>query len=211
MIVVTDDLESHGRRLDEDHGLGSVDGGRHEGHGTGNRIVPLGGDYVELMAVVDDGEAVASPLGRWVTDRVASGGGPSAVCLRTDDLDAVCRRLGLEPMPMSRARPDGRVVAWRLAGLEEALGPEAMPFFIEWEGDGADHPGAMEVAHRVPVTGIAAVEIGGDSDAVHQRLGGPVTGVTPVGGSPGIERLIIATADGAEIVMDRPGTGCATG
>ena len=41
----------------------SVAGGAHEGVGTHNRLVPLGADYVELLAIADPDEAAASPLG----------------------------------------------------------------------------------------------------------------------------------------------------
>ena len=69
VIVVVDDLDAAAARLLDEHGLASLPGGRHEGHGTGNRIVPLGPDYLELMAVVDADEAVGSPLGAWVAER----------------------------------------------------------------------------------------------------------------------------------------------
>ena len=48
-------------------------GGRHPGHGTANRIVPLGSSYIELMAVVDRVEADSSPLGSWVERRLVDG------------------------------------------------------------------------------------------------------------------------------------------
>lgn len=201
MIVVTDDLEEAAHRLEAEHGVASVAGGRHEGHGTGNRIVPLGSDYVELMAVVDEDEARAGPLGRWVAERAAAGGGPSAVCLRTDDLDGVCRRLGLEPIPMTRERPDGGVVRWRLAGLEAALGPERLPFFIQWEVAEADHPARTPVDHGAAVDGIATVEVGGDPAAVAARLGEPVPGVDPVGGPPGVGRITLRRPDGEPVVL----------
>src|SRR5262245_6695165 len=70
VIVVVADLDSAAGRLYREHGLASVAGGRHAGHGTGNRIVPLGSTYIELMAVVDPDEAASSPVGSWVGQRV---------------------------------------------------------------------------------------------------------------------------------------------
>ena len=61
VIVTVHELDAAARRYHEEHGLGSVPGGRHAGHGTGNRIVPLGTSYIELMAVVDGDEAASSP------------------------------------------------------------------------------------------------------------------------------------------------------
>ena len=52
--------------LAADFDLPSVDGGRHPGWGTANRIVPLGDTYIELVTVVDEAEAAQSPFGRWV-------------------------------------------------------------------------------------------------------------------------------------------------
>jgi hypothetical protein len=39
------------------YGLASIEGGRHPGWGTANRIIPLGDAYIELVTVVDDEEA----------------------------------------------------------------------------------------------------------------------------------------------------------
>ena len=83
VIVAVADLDEAARRYDEQHGLTALAGGRHAGHGTGNRIVPLGGSYIELMGVVDREEAAASPLGSWLGRRLEEiGEGPAALCLR---------------------------------------------------------------------------------------------------------------------------------
>jgi hypothetical protein len=73
VIVAVADLDVAAAALEREHGLASVAGGRHPGHGTGNRIVPLGDSYLELMAVVDEDEASASPLGALALP-LASGG-----------------------------------------------------------------------------------------------------------------------------------------
>ncbi|MCU1449231.1 MAG: hypothetical protein JWP02_1401, partial [Acidimicrobiales bacterium] len=119
VIVAVSDLEEAGRRYDEQHGLASVDGGRHPGHGTGNRIVPLGSSYIELMAVVDRDEAASSGLGSWLAQRLGEvGEGPAALCLRTDDIETVGLRTGREPLAMTRTRPDGVELGWHLMGLD---------------------------------------------------------------------------------------------
>ncbi len=153
VIVVVEDLETAARRYDDELGLASVAGGRHVGHGTGNRIVPLGSSYIELMAVVDRDEAATSPVGSWVQRRLAEvGEGPGALCLRTDDIDAVARRTGHQPLAMSRTRPDGVQLDWHLVAHDAAFG-EGLPFFIQWHVDDADHPGAARVEHRVAAVG----------------------------------------------------------
>ena len=102
VIFAVRDFDDFAGRLRSDHGLGSAPGGAHPGHGTGNRIVPLGADYIELMSVVDAEEAAASPLGRWVTERVASGEGPAALCLRSDDITRQHAALALPGRCISR-------------------------------------------------------------------------------------------------------------
>ncbi len=92
VIVVVHDLDAAARRYDKQLGLGSVAGGRHAEHGTGNRIVPLGDSYIELMAVVDRDEAASSSLGSWVERRL--GEAPVALCLRTDDIEAAAESTG---------------------------------------------------------------------------------------------------------------------
>jgi len=160
VIVLVPDLERGAAQLFDRFGLSSVPGGRHAGHGTGNRVVPLGADYLELMAVVDPVEAAESPLGRWAAAHTTADLVPAALCLRTDDIDSIATRLGEEPEAMSRRRPDGSVLSWHLAGLGGMLGPDSLPFFIEWHCDPADHPGAIPVDHRVETVGITGLTIG---------------------------------------------------
>jgi len=47
---------------------------RHEGLGTHHRIVPLGGGYLEILAVADAGEAARSRLGRTLAAGIARAG-----------------------------------------------------------------------------------------------------------------------------------------
>ena len=64
VIYATRDLDDAAGRIERELGLVSLPGGRHEGLGTQNRIVPLGGGYLELLAVADLPEATASDFGR---------------------------------------------------------------------------------------------------------------------------------------------------
>ena len=196
VIIAVQDLDGAAERIYYEYGLRSVPGGRHPGHGTGNRIIPLGPDYIELMAVVDQEEAATSPLGRFVTSFLADGERPMAVCLRTDDIDSIAHRLGLESIPMSRVRPDGVELSWHLAGLERALGDERLPFFIEWHVDPAELPGRSSVDHRTSVDGLAWVEVGGDSIAVAATLGGEDVPIRHVAGPNGPKRVAVRTATG---------------
>ncbi len=201
VIIVVADVDSAARRLYQEHGLASVAGGHHAGHGTGNRIVPLGSNYIELMAVVDRDEAASSPLGSWVAQRLVEvGEGPVALCLRTDDITATARRTGYTPLAMSRTRPDGVELAWQLVALQAALA-EGLPFFIHWHVDDADHPGRELVEHRCAPIGIDWVEIGGDEDRLASWLGGHELPLRHVQGPPGPHRLAVARAAGEPILI----------
>jgi hypothetical protein len=201
VIVAVRDLDEAARRYDEQHGLTSLEGGRHAGHGTGNRIVPLGSSYIELMAVVDREEAASSPLGSWLGQRLFEASeGPAALCLRTDDIEAVARRTGREPLAMSRTRPDGVQLDWHLVALDAAL-TEGLPFFIQWHVDDADHPGRAPVEHRAQAVGIEWVEVGGDPDRLATWLGPNELPLRPVEGASGPRRAAVRVANGESLVI----------
>jgi Glyoxalase-like domain len=52
VLMAVVDLNAAGERFEVMYGLVSVEGGRHPGWGTANRVVPLGENYLELVAVV---------------------------------------------------------------------------------------------------------------------------------------------------------------
>ena len=140
VILAAGDIDVAGTDLAREHGLASLPGVRHAGHGTGNRIVPLGDAYIEIMGVVDEAEAAASPMGRWLRERAADGDCLAAVCLRTEAIDPLAQRLGLCVQPMSRDAPGGVTLSWRLAGLAEAMADPSRPFFIDWDIPADQHP-----------------------------------------------------------------------
>lgn len=161
VIVCVADLEDEARRFEKEHGVSSIEGGRHRGHGTANRLIPLGDNYIELLAVVAPEEAKTSALGTWAMHRAAVPGA-AAVCLRTDDLDSVSERLGLQPTPMSRVTPDGVILDWRLAGMKQAFAHD-LPFFIQWNVPDDLHPGRIELTHPAGVVRLEETTIWGDA------------------------------------------------
>jgi hypothetical protein len=50
ILIAVADLAAAGHEIEERHGLASIEGGRHPGWGTANRIVPLGDAYNVLVA-----------------------------------------------------------------------------------------------------------------------------------------------------------------
>ncbi len=200
VVLAVPDLDAAGTRILNELGLGSLPGGRHPGWGTGNRIVPLGHDYVELLAVVDPLEAESSPIGRWISNVSRSGDRFVAWCVSTDDIEGVAERLGLAITRGSRSLPDGRSLTWRSAAFDLIADHPDLPFFISWDGPLELHPGRARAEHRVEPNGIAWIEVAGDHGRLHGWLGGDDVPVRVVGGQPGVRAIGIATAQG-EIVL----------
>lgn len=200
VLMAVGDLDGAAATLEERYGLASVPGGRHTGLGTGNHIVPLGPSYLELIAVVDEAEAESSPLAEWVTRISAGGDRLAGLCLRTDDIDEVATRLGTPAIPMERARPDGGVLKWRLAGLAETLTDPALPFFIQWDVSIEEMPGNTIVSHRIQPMGIEWIEIAHDADLLRQRIGTDDLDIRIVEGEPGLRAVAIRT-DGDPIII----------
>lgn len=196
-VIAVADLDEAAERIRRSHGLGSLPGGRHPGHGTGNRIIPLGPDYLELMAVLDPTEAATSPMGRWVADVTRGGDRLGALCLRTSDIEDLATRLGLAPFPMSRRTPNGETLSWRLVGLEAAL-RDGLPFFIQWDTDSL--PGEARCSHAVEPSGIRWVEFGGDQTRFEEWVGPHDLDIRLLPGRPGPMRVAVNT-DRGEIVL----------
>jgi hypothetical protein len=196
VIYVVPDLDSGAAEFLDRFGLGSVAGGRHPGWGTGNRIVPLGESYVELVAVVDRTEAADSEFGRGVLETSARGERLAGWAVATGDLDTVARRLGHEITAGSRVRPDGSTLSWRLAAVEAALRDPWLPFFIEWQVAAGLHPGEAQADHRVRPAGIASIEVAADKGALLRWLGDGDLPLRVTGGPPRLAAVTIATADG---------------
>ena len=129
--------------------------------------------YIEIMGIVDEAEAAASPMGSWLREMTAEGDRLAALCLRTDapGFDATAARLALRPLPMSRDAPGGLTLSWRLAGLAEAMADPSHPFFIDWQIPPDQHPARGSAPHRVEPDGFAWVELGGDPETIRAGSG----------------------------------------
>ena len=162
VILATADLDAAAARLAAEHGLVATGGGRHEGMGTHNRVVPLGGGYLELLAIADPLEAAGSPLGRAVTERIAARGeGLLGWAVAVDDVAAVAQRIGSEVSTIARSG-----LTARLTGVAEAMAEPCLPFFIERD-PGVGDPGAAGDAG-----GISWVEVAGEPERLGEWLGG---------------------------------------
>lgn len=148
-------------------GLAATGGGRHERLGTFNRIVWLGDSYLELIGVVDRALAEASWIGRPTLQALDREGGLATWAVASDAIDddvALLRARGsdlADPIPGERARPDGRLVRWRLA-LPRRLGPADPPFLIEHDPLSAEWTPAERSARRAgthPIGGPVRLEV----------------------------------------------------
>jgi hypothetical protein len=203
VIIAVPDLEAAARELEARHGLVSVEGGRHAGWGTANRIVPLGETYIELITVVDETEAVASVFGCWVERGLRSRPGrPLGWVARTDRLDEVAGRLGLSVGAGSRLGRDGGVLRWRLAAVEQAAAEPTLPFFVEW-GERTPLPGRAAVAHPAGAVRLVWIELSGDRERVAGWLGTDRLPIAVSAGPPGVVAIVLVS-DGGEIVMRDP-------
>jgi hypothetical protein len=170
VIYATADLDRACTRLKAEHGLDSVAGGRHDGVGTYNRIVPLGSGFIEVLAIADPDEAGASPIGRIVAARIEAGDGLIGWAVAVPDVPAVAARNGTDVIDISR---DGRT--GRLTGLIEALEEPFLPFFIEREPSDAPND-------------ITWIEVAGERDRLEEWLGGGPADlpVHVLAGGPGV-------------------------
>ncbi|HXU34414.1 MAG TPA: VOC family protein [Thermoanaerobaculia bacterium] len=139
VIVGIADLEEGLRLLTQLAGVEPQRGGQHPGRGTQNALLSLGPHtYLELIAPVGE----PSEEMKFLADLHELT--PIGWAVGTKDLDATKSRLegaGFRvsaPRDGSRVRPDGQVLQWRTAALEDVPG-DLTPFLIEWSAQ-TPHP-----------------------------------------------------------------------
>jgi Glyoxalase-like domain len=195
VVLGVADLEAAAARLHERHRLTAVEGGRHKAAGTSNWIVPLDDAYIELLTVEDPARAQDSPFGRWMLERAGKPDAWIGWCLRTDDLDGVCARLGVDPHPMARG-----ALRWRIAGVERAWRDPSVPFFIQWDAPRSEWPGRAGGPTQASDARLTAVEVGAD-EAVLRDWAGELPGTIRVtAGPPCVHSVTVAGAGGVEVI-----------
>jgi hypothetical protein len=179
VIYAAADLDAATARIERELGLSARAGGRHEGLGTQNRIVPLGGGYLELLAVADQQEAASSDFGRALLARLASGGeGLLGWVVAVADVDAVAARLGTTITTIRRAG-----LSARLTGVAEALREPVLPFFI------ARDPGVADPGGDGDAGGITWIELAGDAARLGQWLDISLLPVRVIAGPPAVRAV----------------------
>jgi len=137
LVYAVSDLEAGIAHLERLLGVRASPGGSHRGLGTRNALLALGPDcYLEVIGPDPEQPEPSAPrpfgvdrlrAGRLVTWAVKAG-----------DLERrveAARRAGYDPgevRSMSRDRPDGVRLEWRLTLRAEAAGEGLVPFLIDW-------------------------------------------------------------------------------
>ncbi len=185
VIYATADLDAAAARFTESLGLTVLPGGRHEGLGTENRIVPLGGGYLELLAVADADEAASSDFGRAVLARLArDGDGLLGWVVAVDDVAAVAARLGTA---ITTIRREG--LSARITGMAESAREPFLPFFISRD------PGVADPGAGADTGGITWLEVSGDAARLEHWLGAPLREVRIVPGQAAVRRVGIGSRE----------------
>jgi hypothetical protein len=197
VIYGVHDLDVAAARLNGEHELGFVRGGRHPG-GTMNSIAPLESpQYLELITVADPAGETAEMLQREMDGEERLVGW----AIEPDDLDAVAARLGIEPFVGSIDNPNGSSGTWRIVGNEE---DSAFPFFIEYDGDPEVRRRAWAERRAEAgnnwVRAITFVEVGADAEAMRAWIGDDSIPVRCIEGERGVLAVGLASEKG-EIVI----------
>jgi glyoxalase-like protein len=211
VLLPVADLEEGARSLRERHGLQAIPGGRHPKVGTANMIVPLGRQYLELIAIVDSQEAAASRLGKRIAPALDEGRMFVDWAVRTRDLDRMRSKLlaaGWDLPPIgegSRRRPDGQVLHWRTQDVNTGASRTAVPFAIEWDVPTGLHPGEAVAQHPSGATALRRVVVGARDPArvleqLRLMLGDSDLYEVRKAASDGIEQLVLASPHGDQFI-----------
>ncbi|MFJ2604012.1 MULTISPECIES: VOC family protein [unclassified Streptomyces] len=168
LVLATPDLAATVAEFTRRTGVTPAPGGAHVGFGTRNHLVSLGGSrYLEIVG--PDPEQ-PEPDGRRPFDVDALAGARTATwAISPPDLDAAvaaARARGYDPgdiRPMSRRRPDGVLLEWRLTDGDTAHPSGLVPFLIDWRG--AAHP-----ASGLPVAPLLELTVTSPEPAEIQAL-----------------------------------------
>jgi len=105
---------------------------------------------------------------------------------------------------MSAVMADGQTRTWRLVGAREAMLDPALPFFIQWENQGAQRErlaAARRLAlHERAYRTISEIEVTGDEARLRQWLGVLAPPVRMSEGPSSIRSITLASDRGSAIV-----------
>lgn len=198
-MIVVRDLEKAAQAYSS-LGFRVIDGGRHTGMGTYNKIIRFGLDYLELLAVYSEEEAAKFQSRTLIVDYLRTREGAFTYALAVRGLPANAPA----GEDRERKRPDGSILRWR-TGYQNLMGEQPVrPFLIEWEESDADllaryqregeaggHPNGAQQWTGITI-GVASVAQARQAYADMLGVEQP-SGVT-FAAADGIERLTIRTS-----------------
>lgn len=178
LVVAGTDLSALVAWWAEQSGHQPASGGSHVGLGTKNALVGLGSSYLELVGPDPAQDAPTNPRPFGIDDLpehsirfVTFALGVRDIDESLDTMHSVGVKFG-PAAPMSREKPDGSTLSWRLA---LPIGYDGvMPFLIEW-GSGAEHP-SIALADGCDVVSIGGQHPHGEllAEAL-EAIGAPCT------------------------------------
>ncbi|KAK9834753.1 hypothetical protein WJX74_009501 [Apatococcus lobatus] len=178
IIIAAKDVKAAADSFCKEFGLAAYVGGKHDGWGTENYIIPLGEGYIEIAAVFDQKAADTCDWGRKITeaaDGLSSSKPWTLVTFAVETPEgaaATAERLKADTAPMRRFRPDGTNITWRVAAMSRFMEPDRdpKPFFITWD-DVKTRPDKLPADHKVKPERIEYVEVAGDKAAMQEWVG----------------------------------------
>jgi hypothetical protein len=193
LVLGTPDLAATLAEFTRRTGVEPAPGGVHVGRGTRNHLVALGGScYLEIIG--PDPEQAAPGRPRPFESPGLTTARTLTWAISPPDLDAAiaaARAQGYDPgpaKPMSRRRPDGTLLRWRLTDGDDADPSGLVPFLIDW-GD-SPHP----TAAGLPLTPLLAMSGSApDPDAIR-----------PLVRSLGTELALAEGPAGLSFTLDTP-------
>ncbi|MFE7893905.1 VOC family protein [Streptomyces sp. NPDC057412] len=186
LVLATPDLAATLAEFTRRTGVEPAPGGVHVGRGTRNHLVALGGaGYLEIIGPDPDQAAPGRPkpfasLGL-TTARILTW------AIAPPDLDAAiaaARAQGYDPgpaKPMSRRRPDGTLLRWRLTDGDDAHPSGLVPFLIDWGGSPHPTDAGLPLTPLLAMSGSAP-----DPDAVRPLVRSLGTELTLTEGPVGL-------------------------
>jgi hypothetical protein len=148
IAIATEALDTGAAEVETALGLALQPGGQHAAMGTHNRLLSLGPDYMEVIAIDPAGAPPAQP--RWFDlDNFAGATRATTWICRCDDLEAA---LAAAPegtgVPWSLARGD---LSWRMAVPVDGKLPFGglFPALIEWQGTTHPAPRLTDLGARL--------------------------------------------------------------
>lgn len=191
LAIAIDDFEC---RL----GSAPAPGGRHEGLGTHNAILPLPGEtYLELIAAdpTTPDPDQPRPFGLDTLQEAQL----VAWAVRSRDIEAdvtQARERGYDPgivFAMTRKEPDGETLHWKLSLRAEPFADGLLPFVIDWgaakhpseasrsgptrcslSAFSAQHPAPQPVHDALHALGAELSVVEGATSRLRARLSGPI-------------------------------------